>query len=193
MSISTRDETFISTSNDETVRIWDTRSTACQGQIRKSGRVISALDPGGIIFAVGSAVNTISLYDLRTFDKAPFAAFHFSCSSFNWQSVEFSFHGQYLLCLNDLGVAFLVDAFSGNLIFEFHEPGLKVRCITFSPDAQFVIAGLSSGDICIWSAVSGREVNFLKGQGQEVMSIKSNPNMMMFASADQQLTFWSPS
>jgi WD40 repeat protein len=63
------DDTFLSASLDSTVRLWDLRTNACQGLIRRTGRASVAYDAQGLIFAVATSNNAVKLYDLRSFEK----------------------------------------------------------------------------------------------------------------------------
>jgi COMPASS component SWD2 len=63
------DDSFISGALDDTIRLWDLRSQACQGILRRKGRPCVSFDPQGLVFAAGLSDNTIKLYDLRSYDK----------------------------------------------------------------------------------------------------------------------------
>jgi len=191
---------LLSSSLDETVRLWDHRSTSCQGQIHKSGRVISAFDPQGIVFAVGSDNNTLSLYDIRSYDKSAFSVFNYErppttnnfSGKFEWQSLEFSYDGKTILGLTTSNIVLVLCAFTGKVEFEWIEEdeNIKVNCVTFTPDAKFVLAGLSSKFVRIWSCTTGHQIACLES-GHDVRSLKFNPKMMMFCSASVDLAFWS--
>jgi WD40 repeat protein len=95
-----------------------------QGEVHKTGRVVSTFDPQGILFAVGSDENAISLYDLRTFDRAPFLIFKFDRSPFQWKSLEFNYNGRSILGLTTDNTIFLIDSFNGTVVRifgSFHE------------------------------------------------------------------------
>jgi len=50
LSMSPVNDTFISGSADETIRLWDLRSNACQGLMRVKERPCVSYDPQGLIF-----------------------------------------------------------------------------------------------------------------------------------------------
>ena len=73
--MSPADDTFISGGLDHSVRLWDLRVNSCQGLMNVTGKPVVAFDPEGLVFAVGIHSEQVKLYDLRSFDKGPFATF----------------------------------------------------------------------------------------------------------------------
>eukprot|EP01127_Copromyxa_protea_P023465 TRINITY_DN8785_c0_g1_i1.p1 TRINITY_DN8785_c0_g1~~TRINITY_DN8785_c0_g1_i1.p1 ORF type:complete len:317 (-),score=19.36 TRINITY_DN8785_c0_g1_i1:42-938(-) len=192
MSVSPQDDLFLSSSLDETVRVWDTRVASCQGVIHKTGRVVTTFDPQGILFAVGSDENAISLYDIKSYDRAPFLLFKFNRTPFQWKSLEFSYNGRSILGLTDDNTIFLIDAFNGNVQLELKiEEGLQVLSASFTPDSQFILAGLSDNSVRVWSSHSGVTVTNLSSSSTPSV-LKWNPKRLMFATCGKELAFWAP-
>ncbi|CAG2253890.1 CPS35 [Mytilus edulis] len=75
LNMSPINDSFLSGSLDKTLRLWDLRSQNCQGLMHLSGRPVAAFDPEGLIFAAGINSECVKLYDLRSFDRGPFATF----------------------------------------------------------------------------------------------------------------------
>merc|ERR1711934_890626 len=75
MAMNPVNDGFATASLDSTIRFWDLRSNQCQGLIRSNGRPAVAFDTGGAVFAGGFDQNIIKLYDVRAYDKGPFANF----------------------------------------------------------------------------------------------------------------------
>ncbi|KAG8429500.1 hypothetical protein GDO86_020018 [Hymenochirus boettgeri] len=68
------DDTFISGSLDKTIRLWDLRSPNCQRGYASAGKPVCSLILKSL-FAAGVNSEMVKLYDLRSFDKGPFATF----------------------------------------------------------------------------------------------------------------------
>jgi len=193
LSMSPVDDTFISASLDRTVRIWDLKSTACQGLVHRSGRMAASYDPTGIIFVVLSATNTISLYDKRNFDVGPFKTWQLDYPAFEWKTVEFSYNGNQLLLLTTNGLVFIVDAISGELLHELRphtDPNDHILTVNFTPNSQYVFGG-SATKLYAWNSTGGKEFNTWE-VSKSVTALKWNPKYFMMATGDTNLSMWLP-
>ncbi len=65
LCMSPKNDTFISTSVDKTVRLWDLRTPTCQGLLELECQATAAYDQQGLVFAVGAEAGIIKLYDAR--------------------------------------------------------------------------------------------------------------------------------
>uniref|UniRef100_A0A6B2LA70 Uncharacterized protein n=1 Tax=Arcella intermedia TaxID=1963864 RepID=A0A6B2LA70_9EUKA len=204
LSMCPEDDTFISASLDQTVRLWDLRSQNCQGLIRRSGRMVASNDPSGTVFVVLSAINTVSLYDRRNYDLGPFKTWQMDYPPFEWKTVEFSQDGNELLLLTENGLVFLVDSFTGNLLQEFKPQSSndKIITVSFTPSSQFVFGGSASGKIYAWNN-TGKEIfscdthldpaHAKEETGRPINALRWNPRMMMMASTEGNvLHMWLP-
>jgi len=190
------DDTFLSASLDSTVRLWDLRTNACQGLIRRTGRASVAFDAQGLIFAVATSGNAIKLYDLLSFEKGPFATFTVDPHiQLQWSGIKFSNDGKYILLPTTESAIYLIDAFTGKKKQTYssrvndHQSILEA---SFSPDAQYVLSGSEEGNIHVWNTVTGEEVAMWRGHASVVGAVQWNPRYMMAASADSRLVFWIP-
>ncbi|MCJ1357075.1 MAG: member of Set1p complex, histone methyl transferase [Icmadophila ericetorum] len=69
-------DSFLSCSLDDTVRLWSLNSPNPQGRLNLSTPTLAAYDPSATVIAVASpSTSSILLYDLRNYDKPPFATF----------------------------------------------------------------------------------------------------------------------
>lgn len=134
------DDTFMSGSIDNTVRLWDLRSQNCrvsfyscdsrtctdphQGKLTLPAPPIAAYDSQGMIFAV--ALNTFQkliLYDVKQFDKEPFLTVDIKDPYLDklsypprkpfMTSMSFSSNGKWILIGTAGDAHYVIDAFDG--------------------------------------------------------------------------------
>lgn len=191
------DDTFLSGSLDKTIRLWDLRSPNCQGLMNLPGRPVAAFDPEGLIFAAGISSESLKLYDLRSFDKGPFATFKMQQDKdCDWTGLKFSPDGKLILISTNGQVIRLIDAFQGTPLQTFmghvNQKGIPLEA-SFSPDSQFVFSGSTDGKIHCWSTETGSRVVILNGEHTgPVQCVQFNPKYMMLSSACTNMAFWLP-
>ncbi|KAM9814038.1 WD repeat-containing protein 82-like [Neosynchiropus ocellatus] len=197
LSMSPVDDMFISSSLDKTIRIWDLNSQNCQGITNPIGRPICSFDPEGLIFAAAVESKVVQLYDLRAFDKGPFASFEMSFPRVcDWTGLKFSDDGKQILICTNGGMIGLINAFNGSLLHTFsnynNSRGFSLEAC-FTPDSQFVMIGSEDGKIHVWSTVSGMKVAVRDGKHPgPINTLQFNPRFMTFASACSKTNFWLP-
>ncbi|KAI1180016.1 WD40 repeat-like protein [Nemania sp. FL0916] len=116
---------FISCSKDNTVRLWNTGTRHATGILHLNTPFLSAWDPSGQVFAIGSpSAGQVLIYDHRNFDKLPVTTFDVveACASVDtdnlmtgWTKLEFSNDGKSILVGTKGGGHFLLDSFEGRL------------------------------------------------------------------------------
>ncbi|KAF7548832.1 hypothetical protein G7046_g8541 [Stylonectria norvegica] len=174
-------DNFISCSQDNTVRLWDTQTKHWQGKLLLKSPFLAAYDPSGTVFAVACpSSGTVLLYDARHYDKAPFATVDIveqcrridpQCLVRGWTKLEFSNDGKSLLVGTRGSGHFLLDAFEGTLKAYLHKPsgGTRRLAIGEAPAANGVssdpAALESSGECCF--APDGRFV--VSGSKKDVL------------------------
>ncbi|KAF2453215.1 WD repeat-containing protein 82 [Lineolata rhizophorae] len=125
LALSPSSDQFLSAAADNTMRLWDLRSATAQGQLRLEGPYLCTYDPSATVIAVASPVTqSVLLYDIRNYDKPPFATFDLGPLEHrflpghqhrSWSTLAFSNDGKSLL-LGTIGAGhFLLDAFDGAL------------------------------------------------------------------------------
>lgn len=132
-------DTFVSGSLDNTLRLWNLNSSNAQGRLNLATPTLACYDPSATVLAIGSpATCSVLLYDLRNYDKPPFATFDLRALDHHphtlltrtayptavlaagaipdWTKLEFSNDGKSLLVsTNSTTGHLLLDAFDGSL------------------------------------------------------------------------------
>lgn len=144
------DDTFLSTSN-EGVMLWSLHKTLALGfiQLKEETSICAAYDPSGLVFAVGMNSNSVRLYDIKEYANGPFSTFSVDMQPAGlhcaWYDIEFSKNGKLILISTFGNVMFIIDAFDGilNKVLKGHSniDGSPIRA-SFTPDAQYVVAGI---------------------------------------------------
>lgn len=191
------DDTFLSGSMDKTLRLWDLRTTGCQGIMSLTSRPVAAFDPEGLIFATGINSESVKLYDLRSYDKGPFSTFKLEREKdCDWTSMKFSPDGKLILITTNGAVVRLIDAFQGQPIHSFvghmNAKGQSLEAC-FSPDAQFVFSGSTDGKVHCWQVETGaRTILTSERHTGAIYCCQFNPKYVQMVTSCQNMAFWLP-
>jgi WD40 repeat protein len=92
-------DSFVTSSLDSSVRLFDLRSDLTQALIRTpSPNSLSTIDPDGIVVAVATKDNCIKLFDFRALESGPFSSIWLSnIPPVNFTSIKFSPDGTTLI------------------------------------------------------------------------------------------------
>lgn len=206
LEVSPLEDTFLSSSQDNSVRLWDLRSSTCQGLLRTIAPSFLAFDPTAVLFTVGSQISCdISLYDVRNFDKQPFSSFKLpEAQRRTWDKIEFSNTGKLILVGTLSDTHYLLDSFTGDLkaklvghkALDGRKNNSRLRTtgnIAFSGDGRFVFAGSSDSRIYIWdttkkpnSDLTLYPIHSIESQVDTTL-VAFNPKSMLLASAETSL------
>lgn len=205
LSMNPSDDTFLSVSQDQTIRLWNLNQEKALGRVQIQGPSTASYDPEGLIFAIAQNSEYIKLYDSRLYDKGPFNTIHLvkSRPNINWTSLKFSPNGKQILITTDTEELYINDAFSGlplkSLTFKSAvttDQPIEHPCeATYSPDSQYILCGSQDGCIHVWSATKYTKVATLRPERaspEAVQCVRFNPKFMLIASACSRMSFWIP-
>jgi COMPASS component SWD2 len=177
LALSPSNDDFLSCSRDDTVRFWNLKSSNAQGQLNLHGAYLCAYDPSATVIAVASpTTNTVLLYDVRNYDKPPFATLDLldmereytpDTVGRHWTKIEFSNDGRNILLATNSGAGhFILDAFDGYLRWfcsairgegpsgrasPSEKEGVAGQGDTcFSPDGRYLLGGCSKNEVLVW-------------------------------------------
>ncbi|KAG8733968.1 member of Set1p complex, histone methyl transferase [Ceratobasidium sp. 423] len=179
LDVSPVDDGFMSSSLDNTVRLWDLRSPQCRGLLNLPAPPVVAYDSTGVVFGVAiNQYSRILLYDMSNFDKEPFKTIHLDDTRLAkisyppripvMTSMSFSNNGKWLLVGTAGEVHYVLDAFDGDLLcrLEGHlglergktgnslgvvpDRGISGEEVCWTPDSKFIVSGSQTGKIHVW-------------------------------------------
>ncbi|KAL7542257.1 hypothetical protein ACHAXR_011619 [Thalassiosira sp. AJA248-18] len=149
ISMSPVDDTFLTSSIDGTVRLWDCgKSGNSLGEMKLPANVegapLAVFDSTGLVFGVSAAMaggegNHIQLYDARNYTVGPFSEMKvtrqdiesklrvsgstperaYALSKAEWTSMEFNKSGKQILIGANGGIALSVDGYEGTVLHSF--------------------------------------------------------------------------
>lgn len=197
LCMSPKTDMFMSAAQDKSVRLWDLRTSICQGHLQTPGNPVASFDQQGLVFGVATESGTLKLYDVRSYDKGPFDTFVIQeevNSTSNFADIKFSNDGKYMLGVVE-GKVYVLDAFNGNVVRKIMN-GMPEGCTpmeaTISADNKYVLQGCEDRNIRVWSIATGAEVATWTGHAGAPLCLKWAPRQVLVASACQSLALWVP-
>ncbi|VDO02120.1 unnamed protein product [Rodentolepis nana] len=189
------DDTFLSGALDGT------------GVMHVAGRPTAAFDPEGLVFAAGINSEYLNLYDLRSFDKGPFATFKLPASEApgtEWTSLKFSPDGRSILICTNGNFLRLVDSFNGAHLHSFkvsNNVEKQTLDACFTPTSQYLISTSPDSMLHVFSVEMGAPMAQLAtyeaaskmvGPQARINCVAFNPRFAMIATGSMQTCFWLP-
>ncbi|KIW86017.1 hypothetical protein Z517_01411 [Fonsecaea pedrosoi CBS 271.37] len=223
IALSPGSDQFLSCGNDDMVCLWDLNSRSPQGKLKLVTPYLAAYDPSAQIMAIASqSTSSILLYDVRNFDKAPFATFDMAGAEDRytpttkgraWTKLEFSNDGKNMLLGTDYHGHFVLDAFDGTVksflqgktagtgraapVSTSGKP-LGQGDVCFTQDGRYVVGGAGDQpDVLVWDTHNVTDVRQepmvrLSGRGIKAPVVQCNPRYNMLVTADSRVCMWLP-
>jgi len=208
-------DTFLTTSNDRTVRLWSLDKAGCVASVQLpdlcKGNPLATFDSSGLVFAIAAAKENgkdylLNLYDARNFSGGSFSdlevthdalssnaqthASNAALANGDWKSLSFNKAGSRIVVGNDMGATFLLDGYEGTVLRTFvgavNQPA--VSCITGDDRSLLVAEG--DGSISCWELESGVMKKRVEAHPESIRCLAANPKHAQFASAAKETALW---
>lgn len=139
------------------------------------GKTLVAIDPQGLVFAVGTNCNKIRVYDFREYIQGPFATWDVQDAQYTpgrlpeWTSLKFSSDGKRLIIATNSDTIYVLDAYDGRLLQRLvgHAGPTGGSCgeeVCITPDARFVMAGGRDNCVRYWDLLNNSNENLMDNQ-----------------------------
>ena len=182
----------VSSSSDETIRLWDTSVRQCVGKYTSLSTAWDvSFGPLGYYFAAACMDNTMSVYSTDRPTQVRLMTGHTSdvtcCSWHNNASLVVSGSDDKTVRLWDLRVGQSVRLLRGS--------PAAISTVTVSPVGDKIAAGSDSGAIHLWDIGSGRQIGLLQGHTGPVHSaaFSANGEALSTGGADCSVKVWDAS
>ncbi|KAF8430237.1 hypothetical protein EV426DRAFT_708390 [Tirmania nivea] len=179
-----------STSNDSTVRLWDTLSgNACGVLEGHTDRVCSVVfSPDGKLVASASYDKTVRLWDILSGKACGILEGHTN----GVNSVVFSPDGKLVASASYDNTVRLWDILSGKACGVLEGHTNRVNSVVFSPDGKLVASASYDKTVRLWDILSGKACGVLEGHTDWVNSVVFSPDGKLVASAsyDNTVRLW---
>ena len=180
------DTTFlVSSSDDQTIRIWDVATGQCLHTLRHANRVRSvALSPDGTLLASGSDDHTICIWNARTGECLTILSGH---DDRVW-SVAFDPTGTRLASGGTDCTVRLWDVVSEQAISVLEGHTDWVRGVVFGAKGAVLASGSDDATLRLWDVQSGQLLKTLQGHTNRVWCLAAHPTLPLLASGSEDST-----
>ena len=183
-------KTFVSASDDGTLKLWDVASGKELRTFAGHKYIFRdcAFSPDGQRLVSASNDKTLKLWDAASGKEMRIFTGHQSYVN----SCVFSPDGTRLVSASDDHTLKLWDAGNGKEMRTFTGHNAPVCDCTFAPDGKTFVSASDDGTLKLWDAVSGMELRTFAGHQFAVWGCAFSPDgeRLVSASADQTLKLW---
>lgn len=173
IAVSPDGKNFVSGSEDNTVKLWDSQTGALLRTFSgHQAEVVSvAISRDGQILATGSRDNTVRLWDLQS------GALLHTLAHPDWvQSVAFTPDGKMLAAGSHDSTVFVWNTKTGKLLCSFIGLAQPVKSVAISPDGKLLAAGSEDKTVRVWSLETEKRIHILAKHAGTVESVAMNPD-----------------
>ncbi|MEI2423182.1 caspase family protein [Arthrospira platensis SPKY2] len=180
-------QTIVSSSSDNTVRLWNLEGQQIE-ELRGHQNQVNAVafSPDGQIIASGSSDNTVRLWNLKGQQIKELSGHENKV----W-AVAFSPDGQIIASGSSDNTVRLWNL-KGQQIKELSGHENTVAAVAFSPDGQTIASGSSDNTVRLWN-LRGEQIAELSGHDSSVWAVAFSPDGQTIAigSADNTVRLWN--
>ncbi|MEP0912525.1 serine/threonine protein kinase [Leptolyngbya sp. GB1-A1] len=182
-------KTFVSGSEDNTVKLWDSQTGALlqtfSGHTAEVVAVTISRDGG--MLATGSRDNTVRLWDLNT------GKLIHTLNHPDWvSSVAFSPDGKMLASGNYATTVSVWNTKTGELLCDFEGHSQPVKSVAISPDGKLLAAGSEDQTIRVWSLETEKRVHTLDQHAGAVESVAMSPDgQILITGGTDETLIWN--
>jgi WD40 repeat protein/tRNA A-37 threonylcarbamoyl transferase component Bud32 len=193
VSFFTNGHSFVSGSDDKTLRLWDTRARRALTVMSNhsgyvSGVTAVATSPDGHTFASGSLDGTVKIWNFRSGKPAQLLFGHRD----RVLAVAFDPSGRYLVSGSSDRTVKLWNLSRGKSVLTLKGHANAVIAVAVSSDGKSLASAGEDGTIVLWDMIKGRRVRTLRGHQSTVRSIAFDPDGRTLASGsdDKMIKLW---
>ncbi len=189
LDFSPDDRYFVSTGDDQWLRVWDVSTHELQREFQPhEGRVYRAIySPDNRWVVTCGADGVIRVWSAQTWDLQAELMKHTD----RVYDIAFSADGQRLASAGADVVVRVWNLATKELEQELTD-SLKTakcyECVAISPDRRYVAAGTNDGDVIVWEIASGQQVKAFRDHTSNVFGIAFSPDGQHLASASKDTT-----
>ncbi|MFO0937600.1 MAG: protein kinase [Gemmataceae bacterium] len=179
-----------SASDDQTIRIWDTRTGACLQTLSGHAEAVTclAIDPRGKQLASGSLDGTIRIWDLAT----GMCVNVLNGQSDSIKGLAYSPDGRSLVATSWQAVLNVWEISTGRKQLELRGHQSGVSSAVFSPDGRQIVSGSLDATVKRWDASNGTCLSTWKSPTQAVTCVSVSPDgkLIVSGSRDGRVHVW---